>query len=43
VIRRAGTGTVVRDEPPPDEEPVSVGPRDDEEAEIIRYVEIEAG
>jgi hypothetical protein len=43
VARRTGSGVVVHDDPPvDDEEPVSVDPRDDEERQIIGYVEIEA-
>ncbi|MDA0160884.1 WD40 repeat domain-containing protein [Solirubrobacter ginsenosidimutans] len=43
VARRWGAGVVVLEAPPADdEEPVSVEPRDDEERQIIEYVEIEA-
>jgi hypothetical protein len=43
VARRSGTGVVVLEDPPDDDdEPVSVEPRDDEERQIVEYVEIEA-
>jgi sugar lactone lactonase YvrE len=42
VLRRSGSGPVVLDEPPDDEAPASIEPRDDEEEAIIGYVEIEA-
>jgi hypothetical protein len=43
VARRSGAGVVIDDEPPDEEqERVSVAPRDDEEWQIIGYVEVEA-